>query len=259
MRITFLGTGSIIPTARRFASSVLVTRGDLMLLLDCGPSTLEKMRVLGVNPNHVAMLLITHFHVDHVSDLLPLIKLRAFDEKGYAAELPSQLLIIGPTGLKRLLSHLIEDIGEFSYLSSTLHCFDYVTLVELSHGQGLEQLGCQVSAAAVSHFNGLAYRLTVDGKSVVYSGDTVPDERLVKLAAGCDLLIHECSFPEGMLLGKHTTDAQLAELLPRIRPKKTAVVHLYPVWEPREAELSEKFASLGYDVMVAKDLDSLEL
>ena len=37
---------------------------------------------------------------------------------------------------------------------------------------------------------------TTDGQSVVFSGDTAPCERLIELARDCDLLIHECTFPQ---------------------------------------------------------------
>jgi len=37
---------------------------------------------------------------------------------------------------------------------------------------------------------------TADGESVVFSGDTAPCDRLVDLAQDCDLLIHECTFPQ---------------------------------------------------------------
>ncbi|MCX8201875.1 MAG: MBL fold metallo-hydrolase, partial [Candidatus Caldarchaeum sp.] len=95
---------------------------------------------------------------------------------------------------------------------------------------------------------------------VVVSGDTVPDERLVDLAKGCDILVHECSFPHDKLVGKHTSEKQLGEIAARVMPKKLVVTHLYPAWMGREHELVEAVRQSGvHQVVVAEDLTVLEI
>lgn len=42
----------------------------------------------------------------------------------------------------------------------------------------------------------LGYRFDYEGRSVVISGDTLPDETLVREAEGVDLLVHEAESPE---------------------------------------------------------------
>jgi len=86
MIIKFLGSGSIIPNPsgpkNRSYSAILLEIGVDKLLFDIGPGTLTKMQSLGINtqlyPNY---LFITHYHIDHCLDYIPLVKSRHFNQK----------------------------------------------------------------------------------------------------------------------------------------------------------------------------------
>lgn len=260
MRIIVLGSGSIVPTEKRYSSSILLEIRGERILLDIGPGTVEKLRRLGIDPNTIGRLLITHFHVDHVTDLPALIKLRAFDRSGYAAHPPHHLHIYGPRGLVEFMDKLVAPGGVFGYLAESIGCMRLLTLHEAWEGVVEEAGNLRILAAPVEHFKGVAYRVEADGNSLVYSGDAVPDERLIKLAEKVDILIHECSFPHGGLLGKHTSDEQLAEIAARIEPKLLIAVHLYPVWEGREEELRDRLEGVFEGrVIVAEDMEIIEV
>ena len=58
-----------------------------------------------------------------------------------------------------------------------------------------------VRAISVRHTKwavGYAFETAVDGKKIVFSGDTKPCENLVECGRGADLLIHEATFEDGM-------------------------------------------------------------
>lgn len=259
MRITIVGSGSIIPTRKRFSSGILLETDAGKLLLDIGPGTLEKLGKRGVDVNDVERLLITHFHVDHVADLPAMIKLRAYDKSGLKSENPKKLHIYGPKGLVGFLDDLLYRNRFLSYLR-VLGCMHYLVLHEAWEGLVEDSGNLRIYSAPVEHFNGVAYRVEADGVSLVYSGDTVPDERLIELAQGADILIHECSFPHDLLLGKHTSDRQLVELARRIRPRILVAVHLYPLMEEREEELREMLEeAVDGRVIVAEDLEVIEV
>ncbi|HIQ29355.1 MAG TPA: MBL fold metallo-hydrolase [Candidatus Caldiarchaeum subterraneum] len=258
MRVTILGAGSIFPTQSRFASSLLLEVDGLKFLMDCGPGTLEKLRRLGVKPTELNAVFITHFHLDHFSDTLPLIMARAYDEEGKPATSPRVLDIIGPKGIVELIKTITEKI--FPYLSNTMLCQRYLNVLELVNSIYEAYEGVKVRSVEVEHYNGVAYRVETGGKSLVYSGDTLPDERLVKLAEGCDVLIHECSFPHSMLVGKHTSDKQLVDIVERVKPKLLVVTHLYPAWIGFEEELKKTIQdSTGVKTIIAEDFTTLEL
>ncbi|PUA31903.1 MAG: hypothetical protein B9J98_05270 [Candidatus Terraquivivens tikiterensis] len=260
MKLIFLGTGSIVPTAYRFSSATLIEIGDEKLLFDCGPGTIEKLRKVGVDPNTISRTFLTHYHVDHVLDLIAMVKLRAFDRSGHPSPNPSRLKVYGPVGLKTLASYLFEEIPHFRYISRNLSCYKYLELKEVTEGLVEDAGAWRVMCTPVRHYDGVAYKVEAEGRSIVYSGDTIPDEALVELARGADVLIHECSFPEEHLLGLHTSEKGLAEVAVRARPKILIATHLYPAWEGREDELA-RFLSKVFDgrVFVPKDFESYEV
>ncbi|MEM2910590.1 MAG: MBL fold metallo-hydrolase [Nitrososphaerota archaeon] len=260
MRLTFLGTGSIVPTPDRFSSAILLEIGKGKLLLDCGPGTLEKLRRVSVDPNAISRVFLTHYHVDHVLDLPAMVKLRVFDSSGGPSPSPLRLKVYGPAGLITLARYLFEEIPQFRYISKNLSCLKYLELKEVEEGLVEETDTWRVTCTPVKHYDGVAYRIEAEGKSIVYSGDTVPDENLIELAKGADILIHECSFPDEYLLGLHTSEKGLAELAARIRPRILIPAHLYPIWEGREEELKTILVNaFGGKVIVPKDFESYEV
>lgn len=251
LRLTILGSGSIIPTPSRFSSGILVDSEKLgKFLLDIGPGTIEKLRRINVNPNDIKAVLITHLHIDHVGDLLPLIKIRAYGG--------GRLRIYGPTGLREFLDLLLRDHRLFGYLSM-LGCVDLIDVREFWRGSvQLDQM--KLHFTNVEHFNGIAYRIELEGRSIVYSGDTILDMNLVRLARGCDVLIHECSFPAKKLLGKHTSDEDLMRIVAEINPRILIVVHLYPEMEEKVEELINGLRKVfSGEVYVPRDLDVIEV
>lgn len=260
LRIVVLGSGSIVPTMKRFSTSFLVEYSGGKILLDTGPGTVERLRRVGVNPNEVGKIFVTHFHIDHVLDLPAMIKIRLFDEKGGPEPSPRRLDVYGPVGLKDFLDKLISEKGAFSYLSEMMRHSKYLYLHEVWEGLVEESEGFRAYSTPVEHYNGVAYRLELDGISIAYSGDTTYDERMVKLAEGVDLLIHECSFPKGSLVGKHVSEEELAMMVERIRPRAVVVSHLYPAWEGREDEIVDKIRGrAGCKVYVVRDMDILQV
>ncbi len=73
MEITFLGTGSMLPTKERNGTAVLLTYRDQGILFDCGEGTQKQMRIANIPITKITKLLVSHWHGDHVFGLLGLI------------------------------------------------------------------------------------------------------------------------------------------------------------------------------------------
>ncbi|GBC71518.1 Ribonuclease Z [Candidatus Calditenuaceae archaeon HR02] len=237
MRLIVLGAGSIVPTPYRFGSGHYVEAGEIKLLLDCGPGVLEKMRSLSLSPFKLTAVLLTHFHIDHVSDIFPLLKLRAFTPEGLPNRSPDELRIFGPRGLKRFLGTLIDNNEFFSYVKTLMRYESYTSLEEVEPWGVYEFGGVRLTSAPAKHDGGVAYRIDFGGVSLVYSGDTAYSEDLVKLAKGVDVLVHECSFPHERIVGQHVSEVELARIVAQVRPETVVVTHLYPIWEGEEHKL----------------------
>ena len=255
MEIQILGSGSITPTLKRSYSSIVIKTISENILMDIGPATLYKLFRSGYKLNELNHLLITHFHIDHVADYLPLIHSKAFDSKTGKIKPKGILTVYGPQGLLEFTQDLLENVKPWNKVAETLQCSGYLNLYEILSGKFKEEKEWIGSTIPVYHADGIAYRIDSEGKSVTYSGDTVPDEKLIKLAKETDLLIHECSFPnEELLIGLHTTASKLGKIAAETRCKKLVLTHLYPICETKIDEMVGTI-SKDYDgeIIVAED------
>ena len=73
-RLVLLGTGTCQLEDGRAASSVLVELDGLRLLFDCGRGIAARLAELGYRQDQLRHVVVSHFHADHVSDLIPLLQ-----------------------------------------------------------------------------------------------------------------------------------------------------------------------------------------
>jgi ribonuclease Z len=69
MRITLLGTGTPIPEPNRQGSALLVEEGDVKLLFDAGRGVTTQLAKIGIEPQQIDLVFITHHHHDHICSL----------------------------------------------------------------------------------------------------------------------------------------------------------------------------------------------
>jgi ribonuclease BN (tRNA processing enzyme) len=245
MRVTFLGTGSAMPTGERYQSGLVVEDDDRTLLVDCGSGILHRLQQSGVGYEAISTVLLTHHHLDHVADLLPLLKARWL-----AGE--EHLEVVGPAGTKDLLDDLL---GVHDYLDGR------VDLQVREVGEhAFEVAGFEVEGFETRHsLPCLAYRF---GDAFAYSGDSEAFEGLANFADGCSALVHDCSFPDEVDVDNHPTPTQLGRALADSGTEVETVflTHLYPHTEGRHEEMLQSIeAAYDGDLRFAEDLRTLEL
>ena len=69
MRLQFIGCGDALGSGGRFNTCFHVTGGDANFLIDCGASSLSALKRFGVARETIDLVLITHFHGDHIGGL----------------------------------------------------------------------------------------------------------------------------------------------------------------------------------------------
>ena len=97
IKLTFLGTGSAIPTAKRNHPAMLLQYKEENILIDCGEGTQRQFRKAKLNPCKLTRILITHWHGDHVLGLPGLIQTLMLN--GYN----KTLKIYGPKGTGKMM------------------------------------------------------------------------------------------------------------------------------------------------------------
>lgn len=247
MRLTVIGSGTIAPHPRRVAAAHWVEAGDVRLLLDCGPGFLHRVATLGHPWTSVTHVAITHFDVDHWGDLAPLLLALRW---GTEPARSTPLTILGPADLQARLMLLASAYGDWVVEP------DYgLTLIELAPGDQVDLAPATTLAAAktVHTDESLAYAVRHGGRHLVYTGDTGPDTAaLATWAAGCDLLLTECSLPEDRAIDIHLTPRQAGALGRAAGAGRLVLTHLYPpVESPDPAGLAA--AEFGGPVETAND------
>jgi ribonuclease BN (tRNA processing enzyme) len=84
-----------------------------------------------------------------------------------------------------------------------------------------------------------AVRLTAGGRSLVYTGDTGPCQRVIDLARGADVLLAEAAHPEAPDLptGLHLTGREAGQHAAAAGVGRLLITHV-PAWVDRTAQLA---------------------
>lgn len=245
MKVTFLGTGSAMPTGERFQTGLLLESDENTLLVDCGSGVLHALARTGVGYEGIDTVLFTHHHLDHVSDLLVLMKARWL-----AGE--TSLQIVGPSGTRTLVEGLL-DVHE--YMQDRLD----LTFRDVETGEEFELAGFDVTARETEHsMDCLAYRFTPreGGPTVTFSGDSEAREEVLTFADGSAILVHDCSFPDELDVSNHPTPKTLGKALADadVDIGRVYLTHLYPHTEGRHEEMLDSLADhYDGDVRFARD------
>ena len=244
MRLTFLGTGSAMPTGERMQTGLLLEDGSNRLLVDCGSGVLHTLARTDVGYEGVDTVLLTHHHLDHVSDLLVLLKARWL-----AGE--ESLTVVGPEGTEDLVSGLLD---VHDYLQDRVD----LTLRDIERSEGSEESesfevgGFDVDAIENEHsMFGYAYRFDDD---LVFSGDTEALPEMAEFADGASVLVHDCSFPDEVDVANHPTPTQLGESLAGADVDELYLTHLYPHTDGKHDEMRASIAEqFDGDIAFARD------
>jgi ribonuclease BN (tRNA processing enzyme) len=240
--IQLLGTGTIRTEQNLACSSSLIFAEKSRILIDCGPGCILRLHESGILIREINHIFITHFHPDHISDLIPL--LFAF----YHTSSPKNSIEVwGPSGLNNLLQNLIRAYGQ--WISSPLFIFHELKENELIHSD------FKINWFKVYHNEeSIGYRFQIGSKIISFSGDSGYCPELIELSKNADLAIFECSFPDSQSDPFHLNPSAVAKIATVSGAKKIILTHMYPevlVEKPRQI-IQEIYRGR---VLIGKDLD----
>jgi ribonuclease BN (tRNA processing enzyme) len=253
-RLTFLGTGTGVPSAERASPGCLLELPSTRLLIDLGPGTLRQLARLALALTDLNGLLLTHLHPDHSADLVPLLFAGRYPP--YAAGGKALHLVAGE-GFRDFYEKLQGLYGSWiewapgrlqRHLRPVDRSFEQVFL-------GLPLVSRPVAHTPVS----LGFRLTLpSGKTLVFSGDTDYCRTLVELARGADWLVCECSFPEGQKKEGHLTPSWAGRIAREAGVKTLILTHFYPECAGQDL-LGPCSREFGGPILPAEDLMVISL
>jgi ribonuclease BN (tRNA processing enzyme) len=221
-RLIVLGSGTFIPTKRRGPAGYALLAGEQLLIVDSGSGTLGRLATAGLDYRRISQLFYTHVHPDHTADLVPLLfALNHTPDLGRNAPLQ----IFGPEGFAEFLRGLE---GPYPWIQPTSYSLEISEVGDSRFEVGV----VKVESRRVEHAGipALAYRVTVDGRSVVFSGDTSYCDAIVEIAREAHLLVIEASVPlEKHQPGPHLTAANAGRVAAEAKAKEVLLTHFYPV------------------------------
>lgn len=229
MRLVVLGSGTAVPHARRASSAHWLEAAGGTLLLDAGGAVAHRMAEEGLDWAGLDAIWISHFHLDHIGGLAPM--LFATRHATQTRDRRKPLRIYGAQGLRRLLQSF-DEAGAYKLMEQPFP----VEVCEVAADETFEILhGLRAETFSTPHTNeSLALRLTDtggDGASLVYTSDTGYTEDLADFARGAHLFIMECSFPFDKPVETHLEIADVMRLARRAAPRRVMLAHLYPEWD----------------------------
>jgi ribonuclease BN (tRNA processing enzyme) len=219
--LILLGSGTGIPSLRRGSPGILLLSESSKVLIDSGPGILRRMLEVGITYQDIDLLLYTHIHPDHVSELVPIL----FACK--CAESPRQrdLICMGGSGFHHYFDQIKKVYGSWIEPQSY-----HLTIKETSEAPFLFSKMTIFSKPMAHISESVGYRIEFEnGKSIAISGDTDYCKNIIDLAFEVDLLVLECSFPDGKRVEGHLTPSIAGRIGLESFCKRLLLTHFYPI------------------------------
>jgi len=208
--ITLLGTGTCQIELERRASSVLIELDGMYVLFDCGHGVVQRLLDVGVQHKDVEHIIVSHFHPDHVSDLIPFLHAGAWSRRDPRS---TDLHIYGPPGVQKLMEGFVDIFGLHAFQQASYHLVAH----EINEGQiniGPHHLDFIDLPPAGNH----GVRFDWKGRQYAMTGDSDFHEAEVAFLKNVDLAIIDSG---------HITDDEIVQLAVVSQAKMIVCSHLY--------------------------------
>lgn len=221
--LRFIGTGNA------FAEGGLCWNGFVAnerFLFEAPPQALQSLNAMGIDPNELDAVVLSHHHGDHFLGL-PFLLLHW---KYFGRQRP--VTIIGPQGTR----DLAMDIALKVYPGIFQMGYD-VIWVETKAGERANVAGLELEALGVKHDHRLSatlgFNAWLDGRRFAYTGDSAMCDSVLDMARHAEVLISECAsradrtdihmnLVEDMPVLRATMDQDAHLLITHISPDVTA-------------------------------------
>lgn len=220
LNIKFIGTGTISPDPDRSCTCLYLKTNKENILIDIGCGTLHRLAEEKVDIHSINYIFITHFHPDHVGDLIPLL----FSIRNTRGGSPkAKLHVLGPRGLMNYVRGMEISYGRWIQDSSMNIKFEELKM------RLLDFPGFRVIWNKVIHKSeSIGFRFEI-GKSVIsFSGDSGYCPELIRICNDADIAVLECSHADEHAVEGHLSPSLAAKIAEEAGAKKMVLTHFYP-------------------------------
>ena len=294
MKITFLGTSSMVPTKERNHPSILISHEQENILIDCGEGTQRQLKIASINPCKITKILITHLHNDHILGLPGL--LQTLQTQNYSKTLE----IYGPSKTSKFIKE-IKNLFKIQLPTKTIEikkslfletknlqfkalkmkhnstCLAYSIiekdkrkinlnytkkfglikhplLGELQKGKKITYKGKKITPKKATHL--------IKGKKITIIYDTVKNPNTIKISKDADLLIAESTYTSNLQDKAkeyfHLTAEQAAEIAKKANAKQLILTHFSQRYKSSSIFLKEA-KKIFRNTKIAKDFMEVKI
>ncbi len=217
MKITFLGTNGWYSSPTGDTPCILIDAKDQYVIFDAGNGIYKLDHYL--TEDKPISLFISHFHLDHTSGLHILNKF-AFQQG---------IDVYVGIGRTKDFQTLVNPPYTIGYLPQEKNVANLQTEIRL-HELGSDGQTHPFAAKAIPQFHAYSdhgYRITLEDKTIAYTGDCGYTEDAITLAKDADLLISECAtkkVAEPDIWG-HVDPMQAAIIAKKAKVKQLILTH----------------------------------
>lgn len=255
MKVTILGSGSFVSDAKRLSPGYLLQIGGKNILVDCGSGTMLQLARLGIGIKDIDYIFVTHFHSDHIGELVPLTMRYRLLLSNYEPDITKTIKVFGPKGFNQCFKDLY-----WAFRHNIAWQIQGIESFEIEKETSLDDFS--VTPFLVEHLGieAVAYRFESDNKAIVFSGDTVSCKGIEDASKNADLFICDCVTPSAPhhVLDAHLTSLQVGELCQKSKVKKVVLSHIMPVCYDKDlvGDVKKKFDG---EIVLGEDLMQFEI
>jgi ribonuclease BN (tRNA processing enzyme) len=242
-RLVLLGTGTCQLQEHRIASSALLELGDLRLVFDFGRGVATRLVSLGLRQDDVRHVVLSHFHPDHLSDLIPYLHAAAWSQIDPRRE---DLHVYGPIGLEVQLMRLLSLFGTDNLVRRE----HYRVHLHEVRGEELEVAGRRFDYGDLPPADNHGLKFTAAGRVCALTGDSFFHDREVAFLTGVDLAVIDSG---------HLSDEEIVELAVRSGAGWIVCSHLYRELDAGELEARAQKEGYTGRITVGRDRQSFDL
>jgi ribonuclease BN (tRNA processing enzyme) len=245
--VTVLGSAGSHTGVGRVCSGYLLEADGLALLLDAGNGATANLQRFRRLPDLDAIV-ISHRHVDHCIDLIGCYYNLRFDPS-FTGRMP----LYAAAEVHELLTGLLSGDAPMSFDDLFAH-------QQVGHGDELAIGPARLRFARSLHpVPTVSTRIEVEGRTIVYSGDSAGGPDLVEIARGADLFVCEATWagdPGQYPPDIHLTGAQAGAVATAAGVGRLVLTHIAGGTD-RAAVLAEARQAFDGPIQLAEDLERL--
>jgi ribonuclease BN (tRNA processing enzyme) len=273
LELLVLGSGGPRSFGRASTSYLVLVDGMPRVLVDAGPGAFLEMGKFGIDFSKMDIVLLTHLHIDHSSDI-PAV----FLERALTADAPIQFRVFGPQGgglfpgTSQFMQLLFGKGGAFEYektfgADQSIDTKDLPTNLNSLETEIVSDSGLHVKTIATHHGDcpSVAYRIEYQNRSITFAGDMDASalKNLEHLAQDTDLLVAHVGVLDApgspaILYTLHTPPKQIGEAAQIARARRLLLSHISPSIEQNQQQVLRSI-SASYKGTIKFAVDGMRL